>query len=123
MNDIRWVNQGHPQTLMIGTVLLYIDAFFDLVGGAGLGSLLGFAVLCITIASGVGIANNRRAWWLAGVAVSALALLAPALSLFDGGTLRTIANPDSLLALVFPVAQVAALVHPMSRNYVKVMFE
>lgn len=108
METQRWINQSHPQTLLMGTYLLYFDGAFGvlrlLLGGA---SLLGLALAGGAIAGGYGIANDRNWGYVLGVAVSALGIL---LSL------------GSIIGLIFAVAQLALLLHPMSRNYQKTWF-
>jgi hypothetical protein len=104
----RWINQSHPQTLVIGTFLLYLDGAFGLLDLL----LGGFAPLLLivaggAIAAGYGIANDRNWGYYLGIAVSALGVL---LSLGD------------LIRLMFAIAQIALLVHPMSRSYQKVWF-
>lgn len=118
---MRWVNQSHPQTLNIGVILLYFDAVFMVIGGritSGLGLILALA----SVGAGVGIANDKRAAWYLGVVVSAIL---PAILLYvvwnDG--LSTLFDVSFMINAVFPIAQLAALVHPISRNYVKTWFE
>jgi hypothetical protein len=104
----RWVNRSHPQTLLMGTYLLYIDAFFGVVrlllGGR---SLLGLALAGGAAAAGYGIAQDRNWGWYLGIAVSAIGVLL---------------NLGNLLGLLFAIAQIALLVHPMSRSYTKTWF-
>lgn len=118
---MRWVNPNHPQTLNIGVILLYIDAFFLVIGGQ-IASGIGLILAIGSVVAGVGIANDKRPAYYLGVLISAIV---PALLLYvvwqDG--LDTLLNTSFLLSAVFPVAQLAALVHPMSRNYTKIWFE
>lgn len=117
----RWVNRYHPQTLQIGTVLLYFDAVFMLINGTvatGIGLLLAAGA----VLAGVGIANDKRAAWYLGIAVSAIVPFFLALFLWNEG-LSELLNLNFLLAAVFPIAQLVALVHPMSRSYTRVYFE
>ena len=111
MSSRRWVNRHQPQTLVLATVLLYIEGVFNLARGAGLLAIgLGMA------AAGAGIANDRRwGWWL-GVATAGLSVLAR-LTWFGYGS-----SMSFLLTLVFPVALFALLVHPHSRNYQRIWF-
>ena len=110
----RWINQTHPQTLVMGTYLLYFDAFWAVLNAVLYGAVNAFTILLGggAAASAYGIANDRKIGWYAGVAVSGIGL---ALRLAFGG----LADPINLL---FAIAQVALLVHPMSRNYVKTWF-
>ena len=108
METQRWINQSHPQTLLMGTFLLYFDAFFGalnlLLGGlAPIGLLLAGGAA----AAGYGIANDRNWGYYLGIGVSALGVLF---------------NLGNILGLMFAIAQIALLLHPMSRNYQKVWF-
>jgi hypothetical protein len=104
----RWINQSHPQTLLMGTYLLYIEAFFGVVSVL-LGGFFLFGVLLAAgaAAAGYGIANDRNWGYYLGIAVSALGVLF---------------NLGNMLGLIFAIAQIALLLHPMSRSYQKLWF-
>lgn len=114
MPNTRWVNQGQPQTLFIATIVMYInavfgliDGFFLLYSGAGIIFVVGPAV------AGFGIANEKKwGYWL-GVVVTGLTVLFY-LSLLSIGF--------GVLNLLFSVALLALLLHPMSRGYYKTWF-
>jgi hypothetical protein len=116
VNDIKWVNQFQPQTLVIATILLYIDAFFWLINltrGFPV-EVAGVAMITMAI-GGWGIANEKR--WGYGVAVFGALLncfwpLLYGLSLFH--------DP---LGLLFSGALIALLLHPMSRDYQRIWFK
>ena len=108
METQRWINQSHPQTLLMGTYLLYIDAFFGVLNLL----LGGFSPISVVLAGGAGaagygIANDRNWGYYLGIGVSALGVLF---------------NLGNILGLMFALAQIALLLHPMSRNYQKVWF-
>lgn len=116
MNDVKWVNQYQPQTLVIATVLLYIDAVFWLIDlGRGFPAETA-AIAAVTMGvGGWGVANEHK--WGYGLAVfgAALNLLWPllyGLSLFY--------DP---LRLLFSGALFALLLHPMSRDYQRIWFK
>ncbi len=114
METKRWINQAHPQTLLFGCFLLYFDAAIGLInvvlgGGA---SLLGLVLVLGAGAGAFGIANDQKWGYFLGVGVSVLSLL---VLLVFGGL-------SNLFGLMFAVAQVALLVHPMSREYQKIWF-
>lgn len=114
METRRWTNPSQPQTLQIAVFLLYIDAFF---------ALLGFNLL-IAVASGAagfGIANEKKWGYILGVVISTIALLFLARVLYVDGVGRLF-DVNVLLASVFPVAQFALLVHPQSRDYQRIWF-
>jgi len=114
-----WVNPRQPQTLYIAQMLLYFRGGIALVFGVLFGGSLTISSLLIAVgevAAAYGIANERRWGYKLGVAVSALVLV---------GTLLVLAsNFDHLgrllgllIGLLFDVALVALLLHPMSRSY------
>jgi hypothetical protein len=117
MQFSRWTNPSLPQTLQIGMFLLYIDAVFGVLGLRGSITPIGLVLALVSALAGLGIANEYKWGWRLGVAVSALALIPFVLALADGANVILLA-----LAALFPVAQFALLVHPMSRNYQKVWF-
>ncbi len=121
METRRWTNPSQPQTLQIAVFLLYFRAFFGvlegLLGGAPLRAVIGVGLA----AAAYGIANEKRWGYALGVAVSALGLL-PFVVLVFGGGLGDLLNVGVLLSLVFPVAQFALLLHPMSREYQRIWF-
>ena len=104
--------------------LLYIDAFFSALSVlSGFASVYSIAILAATLGAGFGIANEKRWGYVLGVAVSALAFLPFLLAVFvssDG--LGRLFDLDVLIQLLFPVAQLALLLHPMSRQYQRVWF-
>jgi hypothetical protein len=112
--DRRWINQTHPQTLLLGTYLLYFDAFWAVVNAFLFRSAGPIQILlgAGAAAAGYGIANDKKVGWYVGIVVSVVGL-ALRLLLFGLG---------DAIGLLFAVAQVALLVHPMSRNYVKTWF-
>jgi hypothetical protein len=109
----RWINQTHPQTLLLGVYLLYLDALFAVVFGLINKTIdpITAVIAAGSVAAGYGIANDRRPAWYGGIVVSVIGVL---LILATGFILS--------INLLFAVAQVALLVHPMSRNYVKTWF-
>jgi hypothetical protein len=116
METRRWTNPSQPQTLQIAVILLYINAVFGLLlGSVGLLFVVAFA------AGGFGIANEKKwGYWLA-VGAAGLRLLVYVPFVLDEG-FGAVLNLSLLLALVFPVALFALLVHPMSRSYQRIWF-
>ena len=114
-----WVNPRQPQTLYIAQLLLYFRGGIALVFGVLLGGSLTVSSLLVAVGevtAAFGIANERRWGYKLGVAVAALVLVASLLVLiknFDHfGRLLGL-----LIGLLFDVALVALLLHPMSRSY------
>lgn len=113
----RWFPAGQPQTLQIAVALLYWNAALSLLFGlvAGGFGLLELVVLGLDVVGGVGIANERK--W--GYVVAVVAAFAPLVLLIAiGGSLLA----GGLLNLIFQIALIALLLHPMSRSYYKLWF-
>ena len=111
-----WVNPRQPQTLYIAQMLMYFRGGIALVFGVLFGRSL--TVLSLLFAVGnvmaaYGIANERRWGYKLGVAVAALALVGSLLVLIDSFTRVW----SQLIGLLFDIALVALLLHPMSRGY------
>jgi len=118
VNDRRFFNNTQPQTLQIAVILLYLDAGFSLLFG-GFASPVGI-VLIATMASGAfGIANEKRWGYALGLVGAGLNLLYPFLL---GVSLGQYLSYDPL-GLMFAVALVALLLHPMSRDYQRIWFK
>ena len=122
METRRWPNPSQPQTLQIAVVLLYISAVFGvLLGQVGFIFPIGVLLVVGEAAAGFGIANDRRWGYVLGVTISVLGLVPFALVLVDDG-LGVAFDINLLLALMFPLARFALLVHPTSRNYQRIWF-
>ena len=113
MEARRWTNPSQPQTLQIAVFLLYISAFFALIGGAF--SALALLVVAGDVAAGYGIANERR--WGYGLGLLMAFLPFVTTILYGGGLFVT-----DLVTLAFEVALVALLLHPQSRDYQRIWF-
>ncbi|TML42631.1 MAG: hypothetical protein E6G27_03755 [Actinobacteria bacterium] len=118
MQSRRWVNNTQPQTLQIAVFLLYINAFFELLG-RGFVVPLGLALIAGQVGAGYGIANERK--WGYGLGV-VMALIPLALHLLPGGLLGSTTNLATLMTLMFEIALVALLLHPQSREYQRIWF-
>jgi len=118
METRRWTNPSQPQTLYMATFLLYIEAFFNVIGGL---SFLPYLVLAAgQVAGGMGIANEKRWGYYLAVGMAVLALT-PLLFIVAGGV-GHLFSLSVVLAFLFPVALFALLIHPMSRQYQKIWF-
>ena len=112
-----WVNPRQPQTLYIAQLLLYFQGGFTLVFAViGSRSLTIFSLLIAVgkVMAAFGIANEKRWGYKLGVVVAVLPLVSLALLvvLDSLGWLWS-----DLIGLLFDIALVALLLHPMSRNY------
>lgn len=117
MDTRRWVNPQQPQTLYIAQLLMYFRGGFLLVFGVVLGASLAVSELLFAVGlvmAAYGIANERRWGYKLGIAAAALALAGSLLDLnFDHfGRLLS-----QLIGLMFDIALIALLLHPMSRGY------
>ena len=111
-----WVNPRQPQTLYIAQLLLYFRGGLALVFGLLFG--FSFSVFSLLFALGnvmaaFGIANERRWGYKLGVTVATLVLVASLLVLI--GNFNRLWG--DLIGLMFDIALVALLLHPLSRNY------
>lgn len=133
----RWFDQSQPQTLQIAVFLLYAMAVFNILFGSDrglfqlallevlrstsaltLGRFVWFVVSLAAAGAGFLIANGRKAGYTLGIA-AAIAPLAARLLVF---VFEQISPLNDLLSLLFDVALVALLLHPMSKEYVKLWF-
>ena len=115
LSSRRWFPTHQPQTLQIACALLYWNAFLSLLDsffGGGVAKL--FLLLLLLQAGGAyGISNARRL----GYNVAIAAALLPLLVLVITGL-----SPGAILPLLFDIALIFLLLHPMSREFIKVWF-
>jgi len=132
VKDLQWWNQSHPQTLQIGVALSYLNGVFGIIGlGTGAGMFTGvlwvlglpaFLIVILNVAGLVGaiiaglLTASDRKWgyWLA-VGIAAAVVLSAVVFLFTLG-------PAVIISLIFDVAWLVALLHPMSRDYQRIYF-
>lgn len=119
METRRWTNPSQPQTLYIATFLLYATAVIAFLLG-GYRDPISLLVIGGEVASGFGIANERKWGYYLAVAMATAGLALRAWPLI--GDITLIFSPWYLLDILFPVALFALLVHPMSREYQKIWF-
>ena len=115
MNDYRWINQSHPQTLQTAVILLYLNGVLGLL----LGSYGGLLVCVAMVVGAFGVANDKK--WGYGLAIAAAALNILFVFRYWGIDALTHFNP--LVSLMFGGALVALLLHPMSRSYQRIWFK
>ncbi|MBT8239709.1 MAG: hypothetical protein KJN63_00610 [Acidimicrobiia bacterium] len=119
---MRWFNPSHPQTMQAAVVIGYISGFFALLGGARFFELALLAAIAI-LGGAFGTANNKRIGWIALLAGSSFFVLLRILDLLLSVSDGVNATLFQLNATVFPVALLAAVLHPHTREYMKVWFE
>jgi hypothetical protein len=126
METRRWTNPSQPQTLYSAVFLLYINAAFSLLFGNAVAILLGFIGVVLVVAgsvgAGFGIANERKWGYMLGVAIASVQLV-PFLIVLATDGIGSVFSVRFLLAIIFPVALFALLIHPMSRDYQRVWFK
>ncbi len=115
----RWVNPAQPQTLQIAVFLLYINAAFavlDMLLYPGTRSLFSLLLIAAGVAAGYNIANERKFGYALGIVMAFLPFV---FRFFITG------NPlgVNVISLVFEIALVALLLHPMSRDYQRIWFK
>jgi hypothetical protein len=132
VDNLRWTNPGQPQTLQISVFLSYFRGVFLLLFGNVIYRLLPFDVLGSTlsrivpiilalafIASGLGIASERKWGYLTGRIAAVYATAAVVYWI--------VRLPDfslsPMIRLLFDGALVTTLFHHQSRDYTKVWFK
>ena len=119
MNDLKFLNQSQPQTLVIGTILLYLNAAFGLLFGIVATSiLLGLLTIVGLGLGGFGIANEWKWGYAVGVA-AAIVQVVMLLAVFRSDVLEF----PVVVTLLFDGALVALLLHPESRDYQRIWFK
>jgi hypothetical protein len=115
MPSNRWVDRTQPQTLMMATVLMYINAAFGvfwLIVSPGSANLLVVVLVLGPVAAGWGIANEKKwGYWL-GLS----------LTLVEVVYLLLTPGFGSVITLLFYIALAALLLHPESRSYRRTWF-
>jgi hypothetical protein len=113
----KWLDRTQPQTLYIATMILYINAVFGLLslfsGGGGVYRLIELLYVIGLVAGGWGIANEKKLLYWVAVVVAVF----PIGLIFYVGLAST-----SLISVLFEIALVALLLHPMSRSYKNTWF-
>jgi hypothetical protein len=112
MPSNRWVDRTQPQTLMIATVLMYVNAVLGVIDGVAFSVPIGTILVLGPVAAGWGIANEKKwGYWL-GIVLAVLQVVFLLLYFSSG----------ALLNLLFYGALVALLLHPQSRSYARTWF-
>jgi len=130
MNERVWVNPRQPQTLYLAQILMYFRGgvtllLFFLTGNSiallGSASIYSAYILLDTvglIAAANGIANENKWGYQLGLVAAFAPLVVAGLLLFDSGF-----DHINVISLMFDIALVALLLHPMSVEYRRVWFK
>ena len=113
MPSNRWLDRTQPQTLMMATILMYMNAVLGLIDGfVSVWLPFSFVVVVGQIPAGWGVANEKKwGYWLAVVLSAAQIALTVLVFSFA-----------AILNLAFFVALLALLLHPQSRSYRRTWF-
>jgi hypothetical protein len=118
VNDYQWLNRGHPQTLLMATVLLYVEGVLTVLRWGAILDARSLPIGVAMLVGGFGVANDKK--WGYGLAPVAAALnVAVILYIWQWHAFSDI---SVLLDLMFDGALVALLLHPMSRSYQRIWF-
>lgn len=113
----KWIDRNHPQTLYLAALLLYINAAFWLLQMLVYHFWILGALAVAAVFGGIGLANEKKeGFWLA-VAVAALNLFV--IIYYFGGA----ASISFVINVLFAIALIALLLHPMTRNYRRIWFK
>jgi hypothetical protein len=129
MNERMWVNPRQPQTLYLAQILMYFRGGLallfllltrtsvELLGSSAI--YTGFILLDSVgqIVAGNGIANENKWGYQLGLVVAFAPLVVSGIVLFEGGI-----GDVNVIGLMFDIALVALLLHPMSVEYRRVWF-
>ncbi len=122
MRELKLIDRSQPQTLIIGSILLYLNAAFTLIEMlfVGLSPLLLLVSVVLPVVGAYGIANSRRLGYYLAVAAAAIPLVTYLYFGILGGLSTILAS--GVIVLIFAVVPLALLVHPMSREYQRLWF-
>jgi hypothetical protein len=118
MEQSRWLNPSHPQTLQNAVFLLYFEAATTLlyagIRGLAIPLIAGYA------AGGWGIANDKRWGYRLAVGMAAIPF---ALVVLLGDPLQMLRSPmGALIGFAFAVLLAYLLLHPDSRSHQRIWF-
>ena len=120
MQTRRWMDQSQPQTLVNAVLLSYIHAAFEAI--SAIGSPFYLVIAAGIAAAAYGIANEKKIGWYAAIGLAVFELLPYVLS-FTGVVSGILRSPLALIGILFIVARLVLLLHPQSRDYVRIWFK
>lgn len=114
MRRFKWINPHLPQTLLISTYLMYLEAVFSVLFGSV--RFWGFFIVTAGfIAGALGVSNERRLGYYAAVATSVLNVAITTWLLLTRGF-------GVIFALAISIAILALLLNHQSRQYQRIWF-
>jgi hypothetical protein len=122
MRELKLLDRTQPQTLYIGSLLLYLDAviaLFNLLFG-GLSLLTLLIGIVLPVAGAYGVANARKVGYYVALLATGIPVLLVLyyLATFGLGILGGL----GLISVILTIVPFVLFVHPMSRSYVKSWF-
>lgn len=117
----RFFNPSQPQTLQIAVWLLYLNAVFYVIGGYLTWLPFGLLIVAATAGGAFGVANEQK-WGYAAALASAFSPFLLRLLFWDGNLVDRLLG-FNVISLMFEVALVCLLLHPMSRDYQRIWFK
>lgn len=120
METRRWVNPSQPATLAAATWFLYAGALVSLVVAVLDPSFLSLLAAALLVTAAYLTANTNSLGWFLGVFTCAGQVAVPAIALVEdfGDTISL----WFVASLVLPIATLALLIHPESRDFQRVWF-
>jgi hypothetical protein len=112
----RWWNHSLPQTLQIAVSIFYFRAVFGVLFGQIFAVPIGTLIVIGYAAGGFGMANERKWGYIVGLVIAGIDVLFLLARISSTGLMA------NAISLIFTGALVAALLHPMSREYQRVWF-
>ena len=119
--QLKFFDPTQPQTLQIAVLLFYFTAAFD-VFFMLLGQFDPIRLVLVLLGAlcAYAIANEKRIGYLGAIVLAALNLAWFLFASYLFGI--PILSFNGIIALMFDVALLVLLVHPMSRDYQKIWF-
>jgi hypothetical protein len=122
MRELKLLDRTQPQTLYIGSLLLYLDAaiaLFNVLFG-GLSALTLLLGIVLPVAGAYGVANSRKLGYYVALVATGIPVLLILYYLVTYGL--GILGGLGLISVILTIVPFVLFVHPMSRSYVKAWF-
>lgn len=114
MRRFKWINTSLPQTLLIATYLMYLEAVFAILFGS-VRSLVFLVVTAGFIVGALGVSNERRWGYYAAVVTAILNVAITVWLLLTSGF-------GVIFALAISIAILALLRNRQSNSYQRIWF-
>jgi hypothetical protein len=123
-SQYRWFDRSLPQTLQSAVILLYIHVVFAILYGTYSYFPWGLLITLLSFFGAFGMANEKKAGYYCGLAAAFMPFFLR-LIVWRGEDIDFVdrITGGNLINLIFEVALVALLVHPMSRSYQRIWFK